>query len=98
LPIEEVRAVACELARRDVRRVADDEVDGAFEAFSLERPKEVALMNLDAPFEADARHVPPCERDARVCQIARPNMNRWVFMSDRAGEVACATAHVDDLR
>jgi hypothetical protein len=82
-----------ELARRDIGRVADDEIDD-----SVDRREQVALQHGDAIREPEARHVRAGGRNTWLGQIERPRAQFRHAPRKRAREVAGPAADVDHRR
>src|SRR2546425_3641314 len=85
-----------DLRRRDVRRIAAQEVAAPDEFRGLERLEQVAQAQLDALAQAGEIHVAPGDRDRLGREIGGQDARLRLVVGVREREIRAAGADIDD--
>ncbi|MDT4789703.1 hypothetical protein FQZ97_221100 [compost metagenome] len=98
LAFKQVRPVSLQTSGRDVRRIADDHIDRAFEIIAFEGGEEITLPDGDTCAGLEPVDVAARQRNGAVREVGAPDAGRRDVVGDTECEISRAAAHVDDGR
>src|SRR5688572_29371896 len=94
-----MRAVSAQKPRcRNVRRIADDEIDLSLETSALHRDEHVALQGDDALLQSESPHVVTRGDDGIAAEVPCPDAGVGAMRCEGDRQVARPAAHIDANR